>query len=82
MKLTLEEAQKISTELKSKFIQATVGVGLDKLYFYVYSTDPMITCNCSRWSFDKTAKEVTEKRLSQFDNVVVTATGVPRAASV
>lgn len=79
MLLTLDEAQKIAAELKRNHVQAAVGQGLDKLYFYVYSTDPLMTCSCARKSFDAQAKKATEKRLSQYENVVVTVTGVPLA---
>ena len=75
MVLTLDEAQKIDIELARSHVGGSVGQGLDKLYFYVYSTDPMITCNCARKSFDENAKKTAEKRLSQYENVIVTLTG-------
>jgi len=74
MLLTLEEAQKISTELKKSHVQASVGVGLDKLYFYVYSIDPAMTC-CARKSFDARAKKKVEEAVFKYENVVVTITG-------
>lgn len=80
MVLTLKEAQNIASELRASHIMAMVGEGLDKLYFYVYSTDPMMKkCGCNRRTFDNRAKKVVEKRVSQFENVIVTMTGVPRA---
>jgi hypothetical protein len=79
MLLALSEAQKISTELKKSHVQASVGIGLDKLYFYVYSTDPAMKCKCSQKSFNERARKVVEQRLSQYENVVVTVTGTPQA---
>jgi len=75
MLLTLDEAQKISTELKKSHVQASVGVGLDKLYFYVYSIDPAMTCCCARKSFDARAKKKVEEAVSKYENVVVTVIG-------
>ena len=73
MKLKLQEAIKIASELGKEYVRAKVGQGgLDKLYFYVYSSDPDCVCKCSRKGFDAVAKKTAEKRLSRYDNVVVT----------
>lgn len=79
MLLTLNEAQKLATELKKSHVQAAVGVGLDKLYFYVYSVDPTMKCKCSRKTYDARAKKVVEDAVAKYTNVIVTVTGGARA---
>jgi hypothetical protein len=75
MNLSLNEAIEISKELKRSHIQAVVGEGLDKIYMYVYSVDPLITCNCNRKSFDEQASRVVTQRLEQYKNVEVKLSG-------
>jgi len=80
MKLNLEKAQEIAKKLKSKNVQAMVGAALDKVFFYVYSIDPLIKCNCNRKAFDLRAKQLLAKEVSEYDNVRIAVTGPAKPA--